>query len=108
MSSLPKLHEIDRIESQGKVVRVIQNVASRWKCVATRLHFEAHDIDRIAEDSHHQTYQACHKMFSEWLTTGNFRRPINWETLIKALNEADFSVIASELQTIICKNTTEC
>ena len=104
MSSLPKLHEIDHIESQGKVVRVIEHVASRWMDVATRLQFEHHDIDRIAEDSHHQTRKACHRMFREWLT-GKFRKPMNWETLIKALNEANFSVISNELQ-IICKCTT--
>lgn len=107
MSSLPKLHEIDLIESQGSMVKVIEHVASKWILVATRLHFEDRDIGRIAEDSHHQTRQACHKMFGEWLT-GNFRKPTNWETLIKALSEAGFSVIAHELQTIICKSTIEC
>ena len=106
MSSLPKLHEIDYIESQGKVVRVIEHVASRWVDVATRLYLERHDIDGIAEDTHHQTRKACHRMFGEWLT-GKFRKPTNWETLIKALNEAGFSVIASELQTIVCTSTTE-
>ena len=107
MYSRPKLHEIELVKGQDKEVRVIERVASKWKHVATRLYFEPYDIDRIAEDSHHQTCQACHKMFGEWLT-GKFRKPLNWETLIKALTEADFSVIASELQTIICKSTTEC
>ena len=107
MSSHPKLHEIELIKSHGREVRVIERVASKWKRVATRLYFEHHDIERIAEDSHHQTCQACRNMFGEWLT-GKFRQPTDWKTLIKVLGEADFSEIAGELQTIICKSTTEC
>ena len=102
MSSIPKLHQIDRIEGyDGKVVQVIKYVAARWEEVATRLHFESHDISRINGDNHYKNIPCCRKMFGEWLD-GNGREPVNWETLITALKEAGFSQLASDLQNIIC------
>ena len=99
MSSVPELHQIDRIEGNGKVVKVIEGI--KWEKVAVRLHFSQNVIDRIKSDNHYQTEPCCRKMFGEWLD-GNGRNPVNWQTLITALKEADFSELASELQNIIC------
>ena len=101
MSSVPKLHQIDRIEGNGKVVKVITHVAAEWEKVATRMYFGHNIIDRIKRDNHYQAEPCCRKMFGEWLD-GNGRKPVNWQTLITALKEADFSELASELQNIIC------
>ena len=98
-SSLPKLHHLDLIEGNGKTVRVINRAAAKWVSVATRLHFESHDISRIREDYHQQTIKACQTVFIEWLE-GKGRTPTTWNTVIKALEEADLSEVAGELKII--------
>ena len=39
-------------------------------------------------------------MFSDWLE-GKGRQPTTWETLIKALEEADFSEVANDLKDVL-------
>lgn len=99
-SAKPTLHQLDLVEGNGRTVRVIRCVAASWEQVAARLHFEPSDISRIERDNPNQCQAACQKMFSEWLA-GESLKPISWNTLIKALNEADFSEIASDLGIII-------
>ena len=75
-------------------------MASRWDKIALRLHFSGHDISRIERDHKDSVVRACRTMFSEWLE-GKGRQPITWNTLIKALKEADHSELAREVETII-------
>ena len=99
ISSLPKLHHLDLTEGNGKTVRVIKQAAAKWEAVATRLYFESHDIGRIREDYHQQTVKACRTVFIEWLE-GKGRTPTTWNTVIKALEEADLSELAGELNIV--------
>jgi GTPase SAR1 family protein len=99
ISSIPKLHELDRIEGDGKVVKVIETVASTWNKIALRLHFSHHDISRINQDNREQSVPAMSAVFTEWLA-GKGRKPTNWETLITALKESDYLIVASDLQVI--------
>ena len=96
----PQEHQLDLIESNEIEVRVIKKVASRWEDVATRLHFDLDVINRIKKDNHYISIPSCREMFSLWLK-GKGRRPSDWETLIVALREAEFSEFARELQTVI-------
>ncbi len=100
LSSLPKLHHLDLIEGNGKTVRIIKRAAAKWVSVATRLHFESHDIGRLREDYHQQTVKACHTVFIEWLQ-GKGRTPTTWNTVIKALEEADLSELAGDLKIVL-------
>ena len=101
ISSPPKLHQIDRIEGHdGKVIQVIKHIASRWEDVATRLYFEPCDISCISGDNHYKKIPCCREMFGEWLG-GKSRQPVSWQTLITALQEADFSELASDLQVVL-------
>ena len=100
-SSMPKLHHLNRIEgSNGKTVKVIKRAAAKWESVATSLHFESHDISCIRKDYPQQSVDACRTVFSEWLQ-GNGRKPTTWNTVIKALEEADLSELASELKIVL-------
>ena len=99
MSSLPKLHQIDRMEGNGKVVKVIETVAAKWEKVAIRLYFDHNVIDRIKRDGHYQSDPCCHKMFGEWLG-GKGRQPVNWQTLITVLSEADYAELSHKLEDI--------
>ena len=96
----PQERQLDLIEGNGREVRVIKKVASRWEDVATRLYFDLDDIKCIKKDNHYITNPSCREMFSLWLK-GKGRRPADWETLIKALREAEFSELVEEVQTIL-------
>ena len=102
-SSLPKLHQIDRIEGNGKVVKVITSTAAKWEQVATRLYLDHHIIEHIKRDNHYQTVRCCCKILFELWLDGEGRQPATWpwKALIIALEEADFSELA---KLMTCKN----
>ncbi len=100
ISCRPMLDQIDHIEGNGKVVKVVKSVAGKWEGVAVRLYFNNHDIERIKRDNHHLAIPSCRTMFAEWLA-GEVRQPVNWVTLIKVLEEAEFSELASNLQVVL-------
>ena len=79
-------------------------MASKWDKIAIRLHFSGHDISRIERDHKESVVRACQAMFSEWLE-GKSRKPITWNTLIKALKEAEYSELASEVETVLGRST---
>ena len=97
LTSRPRLYELERIKANGKTVKIISRVAAEWEKVATRLQFEGHDILRIKKDNHFQTSDACRAMFIEWLE-GKGRTPTTWDTVIKALEEAEFGETAGDLR----------
>ena len=99
-STIPKLHQLDFLEGNGRAVRVIDTAAAIWDKVALRLHFEHHDITRIERDHHQQSVLACQTVFGEWLE-GKGRQPTSWDTLIKALREAGLSEIVSDLECVL-------
>ena len=100
MSTVPRLHQLDLMKSNGKSVSVIRSAASKWKQLATRLHFEPSNINCIQSDNPTQCYKACLQVCNEWLS-GTGRQPTSWTTLIQALEEAELSEVAKDLQTII-------
>ena len=90
------------MEGTDKTVKVIERAAAKWEEVATRLYFEHHDISRIRENCHQQTVKACRTVFIEWLEGKDYcRKPITWNTVIKALKEADLSVLAADLEGVL-------
>ena len=83
----------------------MKTVAPRWDTFALRLHFSGDDISRIERDHKESVMKACQTMFSEWLE-GKGRKPISWNILIKALKEADYSELASEVETVFVGRAT--
>ena len=94
------MNQLGIIKGNGKTVKVIRRVAAKWEEVATSLHFDGHDIERIKRDHNNSCLEACRTVFMEWLE-GEGLEPITWETLIKVLNEAGFSEPASDLEHVI-------
>ena len=78
---------------------MINRTASVWEKVATRLYFKGHDILTI-ERNKPQAEDASRTMFIEWLE-GKGRTPITWETIIRALAEAELAEVAEDLKNII-------
>ena len=98
LSSRPRLYELDMIKGNGKTVKVISRTAANWERLATRLHFEGHEIKTLRAD-YQQCEDACRNMCIEWLD-GKGREPKTWQTLLTALKEADFGEVASDLADI--------
>ena len=80
-------------------MNVNDKTACSWEKVATRLHFEGHDISRIRKNEH-QAEDACRTMFAEWLE-GKGRSPTTWGTVLQALNEARQGELAKDLEEIL-------
>ena len=97
IDDIPKLHELYLFEQCSLTVKITDRVATKWKEVALRLHFEGHDIGVIDRDNHGQSCLACCAMFTRWLD-GIGRKPTTWRTLIVALKEAYLSTLAEELE----------
>jgi hypothetical protein len=102
MMAVPRLHQLDLMECEGKCVRIIKAAASKWRHLATRMHFEPCDISRIRSDNPIQCYDACWQVCSEWLQ-GAGRQPTTWSTLIEILEEAELGEIAMDLKNIISR-----
>ena len=59
LNGCPKLHELDLISGNKKVVKVLEGAASSWERVATRLHFEGNTISQIGTESQNDQLRAC-------------------------------------------------
>ena len=81
-------------------MKVIERAAFKWDTLAIRLYFDSYDVQRVERDSHHQTIHACRSVLMEWLE-GKGRTPTTWDILIKALNEAELSLLASDLNLVL-------
>lgn len=102
LDSIPSIGQLELIEGNGKRVRVVRHVASKWDELADRLRFELADSRRIERDYVQHCEGACRTVFVEWLIGhSGSRSPINWHTVVQVLNEIGFSEVASELQTIL-------
>lgn len=103
--STPKLHELQLLESDdGNRIRIIEEVAAKWKFVATALGFGAPRIDSIELDSFCKVEHACFEIFVRWLNgEHDLRTPITWMTLIKCLKEARLDRTADKLQQLLQK-----
>ena len=81
-------------------MKVIERAASKWETVASKLYFKDHDVRRIERDCHYMTMHACRSVLMEWLE-GKGRTPTTWDTLIKALREAELSLVARDLEVVL-------
>ena len=95
----PEIHELQ--ELQGGAVRVIDEAAAKWKELANGLYFKSHDIANIEHDVHPFTVSAaCRDVLIEW-NAGKGRKPVNWRTLLEALNHAGQNHLADKLRTVL-------
>ena len=96
--SEPTIRELHLIEHEGKQIRIINRIAARWETVAALLDFHYSTIEAIRSNSYYpQTHSGCQLMFERCLKGEGFR-PKTWQTLIKALDGAEFSTLAQEIR----------
>ena len=101
----PELHELQHLQAtDGRTVRVIEEVAKKWKEVAIALRFGSHEIKSLESDAQHISEHACREMFIKWLNIReDLRRPLTWTTLIQCLREAKLVETAKKLE-CVCLN----
>ena len=104
-SSLPKLHELDRLEGNGKTVSILKDGANKWEDIATRLYFNGSMISQIRNDSQNNMQGACRNVFIKWLEGENgLREPRTWDTVIEVLKEAGLGQLAKDVEIKTNKN----
>ena len=93
------------VAPSGKEVRIIENIAAKWKEVGILFNFDrtGYTIDRI--DVHHKGHPSkpmacCTDMMKVWLR-GRGRQPASWATLVKVLKNAEFYVLADEVEQLV-------
>ena len=101
-NTVPRLHELDMIECNGKKLKVIESAASKWEKLAIHLKFDSSRISSIGWNSQFKTKDACMSVLSEWLGgVKGSRQPTTWATLVKVLEEADLGDLSKELKSVL-------
>ena len=89
-------------------MEVISTTAPEWKQFG--LHFSFDDsgrvLDRIAREHQLRPIDCCTQMMGEWLE-GRGRQPATWAILIQLLKDAQFDVLAQQLEKMMLKGHTQ-
>ena len=86
----------------GKKVEIIKHIAPEWKTVGIHMNFDptGYTIDTIAASNPLKPVACCTDMMKEWLG-GRGRQPATWATLVKILRNAEFSVLADDMEQLV-------
>ena len=83
--------------SNGRVLRIMESVASHWKQMAVALGFSVAKIKSIEKGEHYQPDDASFEIFSRWLEGEHDLKPPTWEVLSQCLKQASLLDIAEML-----------
>ena len=72
-------------------------MAADWTSLAIALHLDGADIQRIRLGTHYQPDSAAIQVLQEWLE-GKGRKPVNWSTLIVALETSEHSELVKDVK----------
>ena len=75
-------------------------MAARWSDLAVQLELPHYEIETIEHDSNKDCKKAMDKLISYWLK-GSARLPVTWRTLLEALEDAEFTALATDLKTVL-------
>ena len=86
----------------GKKVEIIKYIAPEWKTVAIHMNFDptGYTINIIAASNPLNPVACCTDMIMEWLG-GKGRQPATWATLVKVLRNAEFTVLADDVEQLV-------
>ena len=93
------------VAPSGKEVRIIENIAAKWEKVARHFNFDptGYTIDLIDARHPSNPEACCTDMMKLWLR-GRGRQPATWATLVEVLRNAEFNVLASEVEQMMTKS----
>ena len=83
-------------------MRIIKSIAAKWKVVGIHLNFDptGTTIDLIGARHPSDPEVCCTEMMQKWLG-GRGRQPANWATLVRVLRDAEFSVLAGDVEQVV-------
>ena len=83
-------------------MEIIESIAAKWKTVGIHMDFDptGHTINLIGARHPLDPEACCTEMMQKWLG-GRGRQPANWATLVRVLRDAEFSVLAGELEQVV-------
>ena len=87
--------------AEGKKVKIISTVASRWRTLGDQLEFDefGSKLDTIKTKNNNDPEECCREMFQHWLK-GSGVRPCSWRKLIELLEDCDFEVLAGQVNSV--------
>jgi len=93
----PDMQHITLIKYQaqnGKTeFRLLQNIQCKWHTIGTLLNVPVHTID-----SHKSNEEKCQEVVRMWLERGSREYPVEWDSLIKVLNDVEMRTVAEDLR----------
>ena len=81
---------------------VVPRLKATWETLAIQLEVADHEIDAIRMD-HEMVRDRCYQVLKNWLNGGG-RKPVTWNTLLKAIRLEGFEDFATELEQKIKQN----
>ena len=91
-------------DGEEEPVRIIDEVAPNWKNLGTFLNFAESELDSILKQ-HSKPEECCKDMLAKWLAGYNDSKhdasPVTWETLLKAIKDARWGVLARKIETFV-------
>ena len=89
------MHELQLLNFEdGRELRIMETVASKWKKVATAIGFNEARIEAVDKGEHYKPEDATFEMFSRWLMGEHNLKPVTWNALAQCLKDANFQDIA--------------
>ena len=102
--SRPTLQQLTKmISPSGKTIQIINHIAADWhNRVGIHLNFDptGRTLALIRAHNPSDPKACCIDMMKEWLE-GKGRQPANWATLLRVLKDAEFCVLAEEVEQLL-------
>ena len=100
--TLPDLHCFKYNDSSGKEskIYIIDTVASRWMRLGLALNCEFFILENIRSNNR-DVEDCCMKLMKCWLQGTVGDGPVTWETLIKAIDNAQHRALAKQLKDVL-------
>ena len=99
--AVPTIGKLSMMKTvEGKKIKIIQSVASRWQELGDQLEFDEFGakLDAI-KTKNNDPEVCCREMFQHWLK-GNGVKPCSWRKLIELLEDCDFDALAEQVNFI--------
>ena len=86
----------------GNKIEIISDIAAKWHKVGIHLNFDptGHTLDLIHARHPSDPEACCTDMMKRWLG-GRGKQPANWATLLRVLKDAEFCVLAEEVEQLL-------
>ena len=81
-------------------IRIIDTVASHWRRLGLALKISDYHLNNI-ERNHGNVEERCQTMLSDWLQGTVGDRPVTWETLVEAIDDARLGELAKQLKRVL-------